>query len=360
MKIIKKPSFRKKFLPLPHIKTHQMSATKKTSKWIVTAVCLAVMAAGAWYFVQLTGGYDGDEASWVYIPQGATTDEARDSIKSALGNNFGSRVAMLWGGDAAAARGAYRIEPGDKAWRVARRFDQGNQTPVKVTFNNIRTLDNLADRISSRMDFTAADFRNALTQAAQTESLSIEEIEAQMLPDTYETYWTATPADLIKKIRANASRFWTEERVAKARALGLTPLQASTLASIVEEESTVRAERPDIARLYLNRLHKGMKLQADPTVKFATGDFAARRITADMLKVQSPYNTYVVAGLPPGIIRFPEARTIDQVLDAPEHSYIYMCARPDGSGRHDFTSSYQEHLRNAATYRSKIYGGKKN
>ena len=128
------------------------------------------------------------------------------------------------------------------------------------------------------------------------------------------------------------------------------------LASIVEEESSKRDEYGKIARLYLNRLHKGMLLQADPTVKFANGDFAAKRITGDMLTINSPYNTYRYKGLPPGIIRFPDVRTIDAVLDAREHDYLYMCARADLSGYHDFTSDYKVHLANGAAFRKAAYG----
>lgn len=332
-----------------------MKEKKSVKQYIITLLCLAVLAGGAWYFVQLTGGYPGKEAVWIHIPAGSTTEQARDSIKSALGEGFGGRVAMLWGGDVEAARGAYRVEPDDKAWRVARRLDQGRQTPVKVTFNNVRTFDDLAGRMASKMDFTADDFSRAASAAAAADSISIEQLESELLPDTYEAYWTDTPERLIAKIRDNYTRFWTEERRAKARALGLTPLEVSTLASIVEEESNRTDERGTIARLYLNRLNRGMRLQADPTVRFAKGDFTIRRVTGDMLSIQSPYNTYVVKGLPPGIIRFAEARTIDQVLNAPEHSYIYMCARPDGSGYHDFTESYDAHLRNARTYRSRTY-----
>ncbi len=326
---------------------------------VLTVVMLVVMAWGAWYFTRMAAGFDGDEAVWVRIPRTATVDSAKDSITAALGDNFGGRVAAIWNGDIEASHGAYLIEPGEKAWRIARRIGQGRQTPVKVTFNNIRTSDRLASRLASRMDFTAGEFEEACRKAAVADTLSPEQIAAQFLPDTYEVYWSATPEELIAKIRKHYSRFWDDARREKARNLGLTPLQVSVLASIVEEESNRRDERPKIARLYLNRLNRGMLLQADPTVKFATGDFEAKRITGAMLKSGSPYNTYRYPGLPPGIIRYPEAATIDAVLNAPEHGYIYMCARPDGSGYHDFTSDYQTHLDNARRFRKAAYGGSK-
>lgn len=322
---------------------------------LVVAVLVAI-AWGGWYVGRMFSPYRGETAAWVRIPRDASPGEARDSICAALGDAFGGKVAALWSGDVAVSHGAYRIEPGERAWSVARKIGQGRQTPVKLTFNNVRTIGDLAERIASRMDFSADDFSAALGEIQKSDSVSARELEAQFLPDTYEMYWSATPDDVIARMRANYRRFWNDERLDKARQLGLTPLEVSVLASIAEAESNRRDERGKIARLYLNRLHRGMLLQADPTVKFATGDFAARRITADMLKVASPYNTYRVKGLPPGIIRFPEARTLDAVLNSTPHNYIYMCARPDGSGYHDFTADYSAHLANARAFRAAAYG----
>lgn len=331
----------------------QKSETRK--RRIILLVAFAVMILGAWYFTRLAADYDGETAAWVHIPRHATVGEAKDSLRAALGDRFGSTVAMLWSQDIGKSHGAYRVEPGERAWRVARRISQGNQTPIKLTFNNLRTFGQLAETLAAKMDFTTPEFIEAARRLEAADGLTDREFEAQFLPDTYEVYWSASPDDLIRKIRANYASFWTQERRDKAAAQGLTPLQVSVLASIVEEESNRRDERPKIARLYLNRLHRGMKLQADPTVKFAAGDFAARRVAGAMLQTDSPYNTYRYAGLPPGIIRLPEARTIDQVINAPDHGYIYMCARADGSGYHDFTASYADHLANAKRFRSAAY-----
>ena len=333
-----------------------MKKDSSISKKIITIACLVFVVLGAWYFTRIVQGYDGEKAAWVYIPQDATKDQASDSLRSSLGNGFGGRVAMLLDYTPENSHGAYRIEPGEKVWQIARKISQGRQTPVRVTFNNVRTFGELADRLAARMEFTPDQFLAASKQIAEEEGISEEQLESEFLPDTYEAYWTATPQQLISKIRDNYSRFWNNERRSKAASIGLTPLQASTLASIVEEETNKRDERPAVARLYLNRLSRGMKLQADPTVRFAKGDFTIKRVTGDMLTIQSPYNTYVVSGLPPGIIRLPEARTIDQVLSAPAHNYIYMCARPDGSGYHDFTADYSTHLANARKYRNAVFG----
>jgi len=173
---------------------------------------------------------------------------------------------------------------------------------------------------------------------------------AAFIPDTYEFYWTS-PADIIvEKLAFYRKKFWNDERLNKAQKLGLTPEHVHILASIVEEESNKSDERPVIARLYLNRLNKKMFLQADPTVKFALGDFAARRVTHQMTMSDSPYNTYKNHGLPPGPIRIAEAKTLDAVLDAPENNYLYMCAKPDFSGYHNFTNDYRRHTINAVLY----------
>ncbi len=329
-----------------------ISLSKKQIMLIVSAL---VVIFFAWQYASITSRYKGDNAVWIKIPATATPKDANDSIISALGNSFGGKVIKLWSGDVKNAHGAYRIEPGDPAWRIARRLGQGRQTPVDVTFNNVRKFDQLAELIADRMDFSKEDFLAEATNVAIADTISSEALTTQFLPDTYELYWTATPGEVINKIRQNYHKLWDDTRLAKAKALGLTPMQVSVLASIVEEESNRRDERPKIARLYLNRLQKGMKLQADPTVKFAYGDPTARRITGEMLAVNSPYNTYKNPGLPPGVIRLPEAATIDAVLNAPSHNYIYMCARPDGSGYHDFTVDYKTHLQNASTYRSTVY-----
>lgn len=336
-------------------KDGKRNAAGVTRKQVLMVVMMVVVAFGAWQYAALTAGFAGEKAVWVRIPGGASVQQAKDSIVAALGPDFGGKVARLWNGNLTVSRGAYRIEPREKAWRVAKKIGQGRQTPVKVTFNNVRTFDRLAEILAAKMDFSKDDFLRDAAAMAAADSLTPEQFAVEFLPDTYEAYWTASTDELMSRIRAHYKRFWNESRRAKAEALGLTPMQVSVLASIVEEESNRRDERPVIARLYLNRLHRGIPLQADPTVKFAWGDQTVRRITGEMLAVDSPYNTYKVKGLPPGPIRLPEAATLDAVLNAPDHGYIYMCARPDGSGYHDFTADYATHLRNAANYRKKTF-----
>lgn len=328
--------------------------TKKNKRVpaVLAAVAVVAMAVGAWWIYGVTRGYDGPDAAWVRIPAGATHEQVADSLRSSLGDGFGGRVASLWNGNTKVSHGAYRIEPGEKAWRVARRIGRGGQTPVRLTFNNLRTTGQLAALMGEKMEFSSDEFLAAADSLGKAEGLGgTERLPAMFVPDTYEAYWTDSPEKVVAMLFRYRGRFWNDERRSKAEALGLTPAQVATLASIVEEESNSAEERPIIARLYLNRLERGMPLQADPTVKFACGDFAARRVTAAMLRKDSPYNTYKVRGLPPGPIRIASKRGIDAVLDAPAHDWIYMCAKADFSGRHAFAADFAAHSRNAAAYR---------
>lgn len=326
---------------------------KKLLFSIIGALALISIAAlGVWEYV--TSPYEGENPTWVYLPHGTSTEALGDSLRSALGNRVGSRTLRVYKAAAKSGTqiyGAYRIEPGTPAKDIARRILRHRQTPVRLTFNNVRTLDQLASRIASQMEFSASDFTAALDSLLPAAGFrGTEQYPAAFLPDTYEFYWTAPATETVGKLLHTRNNFWTPERRQKAAAMGLTPVQAATIASITEEETNNRPERATIARLYLNRLQRGMKLQADPTVKFALGDFTLRRIRGEHLKVNSPYNTYRVTGPPPGPIRIAEAATIDALLNSAPNSYIYMCAKEDFSGTHNFAADYSTHLANARRY----------
>lgn len=302
-------------------------------------------------------GFRENEPEWIKIPRSANSEQVGDSLQKSLGPELGKRVFLLWkvmGGNAESSRGAYRVTKGDKAIAIAHRIARGHQTPLRVTITNTRTMGQLSEQLASKMDFSSEEFLAATDSVLTAHGLLPSQYPAVFMPDTYEFYWTSAPALVTERFYENFSSFWNGDRAAKAKALGLTPIEVETLASIVEEETAKRDERPMVARLYLNRLHKGMKLQADPTVKYAVGDFTLRRILSKHLQTSSPYNTYINAGLPPGPIRMPEAETIDGVLNAPMHHYIYMCAREDFSGYHNFAVDYSTHMANAAQYRAAL------
>ncbi len=328
---------------------------KKTKIILICVVAAAVVAAAALFIAwrYATATFGGDESVRVNIPAGTDAAGVRALLRERLGDYYGGKVAVLWdrqGGTAAKAHGSYVVEPGTEAIRLARTIMAGRQTPVKLTYNNLRTFDQLAARVDAVLELDSASFVAACDSILAPAGFAPEEYTAAFLPDTYEFYWTADASDVVSKLLATRTRFWNDERRAKAAELGLTPVQVATIASIVEEETNKADERPKVARLYMNRLAKGMALQADPTVKFAIGDFSIRRLTGKHLAVQSPYNTYKVNGLPPGPIRMPEAATLDAVLNAPEHNYIYMCAKSDFSGYHDFAENYDRHRINSARY----------
>ena len=170
------------------------------------------------------------------------------------------------------------------------------------------------------------------------------------IPNTYEVYTNISSEQLVERMYEEYDKFWTEERRQKAQAIGLTPFEVSTLASIVQAESVREDEAPIIASLYMNRLEKGMPLQADPTLVFAVGDFSLKRVLNEHKEIDSPFNTYKYPGLPPGPINMPMIKSLEAVLNHVDTDYYYMCAKEDFSGRHNFTNDYQEHMRNAARY----------
>lgn len=321
---------------------------------VIVAAALLGMAGVLWLLgVQPYLGHE----TWIRIPRGSSAGAIRDSMRSGLGPSMGNRVYMLWrmqGGDAGATHGAYRMERGTLALVMSHRIARGMQTPVSASFNNARTLGQMAGKLTRQLDCSGEELVEGAVKMLADSGFTREQVPAVFIPDKYEFYWDATPEAITARMLRTYRRFWNGERMAKVRELGITPIEAVTIASIVEEETGKRDERPKVARLYLNRLHRGMKLQADPTVKFATGDFSLRRITGAHLSVESPYNTYRVAGLPPGPIRMPEAATVDAVLNAPEHPYIYMCAREDFSGYHNFATDYATHMANARRYQAEL------
>lgn len=298
------------------------------------------------------------DSAWIYIPTGASEEDVRDSLVHSLGERDGMRVYRLWdlqGGKANRSHGAYRVSTGDKAFRVARRLLGRMQTPVTVKWTDVRTMSQLSERVTKNIECGSGEFLAACEDVLPGYGYnSVNEYPAAFLPDSYEVYWDISAADLVDKLASHTNQIWTAERLAKAQKIGLTPTEVATLASIVEEETAKWDERGKVARLYLNRLDIGMKLQADPTVKFAVGDFSIKRIKGEMLKNQSRFNTYVYQGLPPGPIRIVDLRTIDSILDAPKHDYIYMCAKEDFSGYHNFAKDYATHQANARRYQAEL------
>jgi UPF0755 protein len=252
--------------------------------------------------------------------------------------------------------GKYRILPATTCLDAIRMFRNGQQVPVRVTFNNVRLKEDFVERIGKQLMFGQQALSGALNNPAVCESFGFDTltIACMFIPNTYEMYWNITVESFLEKMKKEYDRFWTQNRLEKAKAIPLSPVEAAILASIVEEETAAQSEYPVVAGLYINRLRKGMFLQADPTVKFAVGDFALRRILFSHLEVDSPYNTYKNQGLPPGPIRIPSVAGIDAVLNYTQHNYIFMVAKEDFSGKHNFATTLSEHNNNARKYQAAL------
>lgn len=252
--------------------------------------------------------------------------------------------------------GRYEIRNGMTANELINLLRSGNQLPVNVTFNNVRTMPQLASYIARNLEADSVEIVKVLTDEDIMERYGYraETFPAMFIPNTYQFMWTTTPEKFVERMNKEYEKFWNDYRKHKADSLQMAPIEISIIASIIEEETNKKDELPIIAGIYINRIRKHMPLQACPTLKYALGDFTLHRILKKDMEVESPYNTYKYAGLPPGPIRIPSITAIDAVLNATDHEYLFMCARPDGSGRHNFARTNAEHARNAATYQQEL------
>lgn len=253
--------------------------------------------------------------------------------------------------------GKYLLKGGMSNNSLVNLLRSGEQVPVKVTFNTIRTAKDLANKVASQIEANPKDLYSLLNNSAfaQKYGFSTQTFLTMFLPNTYEFYWNTNAEEFVQKMAREYKRFWNEERQAKARKLGLSQSEVSILASIVQaEQSQHPDERARVAGLYLNRIRKGMKLQSDPTLVFALGDFEIRRVLNKHKKIESPYNTYKYLGLPPGPINLPEISSLEAVLNSEKHDYIFMCAKADFSGYHDFSKTNRQHEKYAKAYRREL------
>lgn len=288
-----------------------------------------------------------EQAEYIYIDENDDADSVK--AKSRLGWRFD------WLGKIMKYRvrtGRYSVLPGERSLALYRKLRNGQQEPFNLTIPNVRTMDQMAGYLGNHLMMDSTQFADAFSDSIYISKYGYtkETLPALFIPNTYEVYWDVSMDSFMKRMERENKNFWNEEREKKAKRTGCSHNEIATLASIVDEETANNAEKPMVAGMYLNRLRIGMLLQADPTVKFALGDFSLRRIYYDHLKVDSPYNTYRYAGLPPGPIRTASIAGIDAVLNYVEHPYFYMCAKEDFSGTHNFATTLNEHLRNAKRY----------
>jgi len=290
----------------------------------------------------------------VYVPTGANIEQVCDTLRK-YGLVAHPKLFYF-----VSKQKNYKVKPGRYVFTKPISLNNlinilrlGNQSPVLVRFNSgIVNVEKLAEKLTKNLEITADSLLVLLRDKTFLKELGFDEntILAMFIPNTYELYWNTSAKDLILRMKREYLKFWNGERDRKAKLIGLSRVEVSTLASIVCKETLKNDEKPLIAGVYLNRLKLGMPLQADPTVIFANKAWTAQRVTKKMLQIDSPYNTYKYVGLPPGPICIPDIASIDAVLNYKKHNFLYFCAKEDFSGYHNFASSYSEHLINAKKY----------
>ena len=307
----------------------------RTYLYIALAGLVLILVLTVTYM--LTPVSKADTTQYVYIDE----DDTQDSVIAKVGA-FSHTAGMT----------GLTIEPSEGAFVVFRHLKNGRQTSMMLTIPEVRTMDRLAAVLAQKLMLDSATIATALTDQATCQELGYDTctIAAMFVPNTYDIYWNVSLDKFLKRMQREHDRFWQGDREQKAAQMQLTPNEVCTLASIIDEETANNAEKPMIAGMYLNRLHEPMPLQADPTIKFALKQFELKRIYNKLLNVDSPYNTYRNEGLPPGPIKVASVKGIDAVLNYVRHDYLYMCAKEDFSGTHNFARTYQEHLKNAARY----------
>lgn len=334
-------------------------AKRKGSKLILWIFILIIGIAGLGAFLVFGPNTGSLSGKYLYIRTGATYQDVTKQLKE------GGYIASLWSFDMLAKRagypqkvkaGKYHITPGMSNYNIVRMLRSGRQTPVKLVINKLRTKQDLITMLATNLEADSNKLKKILSDNSYLAQFGLNENTAMcaIVPDTYEFYWNTSAEKAYGKLAGYYEKYWTDERDQKAQALGLTRQQAIIIGSIVEEETNKNDEKGNVASVYINRYRKGMRLEADPTVKFAVNDFTIRRVTGVHTKTISPYNTYQVSGLPPGPICTPSKKTMEQVLSAPKTDYIFFCAKEDFSGYHRFASNYAEHLKNARLYQQAL------
>ena len=343
-------------------KSRRPSHRGRTIVLALVSILAVVVGAFGWKLYDYRFGAAVVRSGTVQVPTGTTFGE----LERMLADSGYLRNPQRWVSHAR-SNGMQGVQPGNYTLRkgmpyrtALSMFHFGRQTPVRLTFNNIRTLERLAGVVSKYIEADSAAILRTLNDpaVAAEAGLTRATFPSLFIPNTYEVYWTMTPKEFVARMQKEHDRFWNDDRREKARRLGYTPEQIATIASIVIEETKFKGEMTQVAGVYINRLRAGMPLQADPTVKFAVGDPTIRRVLHKHLACESPYNTYKHNGLPPGPICVPPIAAIEATLDYadPEkrHDYLYFCARSDFSGRHAFARTLAEHNRHAAAYAAEL------
>lgn len=329
--------------------------------WLTVGVLMVVVAVlgyfiyGRLYTPNLTVKSDG----FFYIHTGSSLDDVVKDLKSQ--EFLKDESTFRWTAQQMKYTdkikpGRYKLKNGMSNRELVALLRSGKQTPVRLTFTTARTKQQLAEAIAKQLETQPNALLNLMDDPEYLHDLGFtsDNVMSLFLPNTYEIYWNTSADQFLKRMKKENDKFWNDTRTKKAEVLGLDKIQVSILASIVQQESNQEKEKPIIAGVYLNRYRKGWKLEADPTLVYALGDFSVNRVLDAYKRIDSPYNTYMYVGLPPGPICLPSAKSIDAVLNAVHHNYYFFCAREDFSGYHNFAATYQQHLVNARKFQKAL------
>ncbi len=324
----------------------------KKTLLLILVIVFVVALFSAWKILGPSVAAPQDK--FLYISTGSSFNEMRDELiakKIISSPKWFDWLSAAIGFNNVKA-GKYEIKKGMSLLELVRMLKNGRQTPVKLVITKIRLKEDFAKKLGQQFEFDSIAAMQFLTNndSLKTYGLDTNTVMAAVMPDTYSFYWNSDPKKIYQKLFDHWQKFWTEERKKKANAVQLSPVQVSILASIVDEEVNLKSEKEKISSVYINRLHKNMRMQACPTVKYALRDFALTRLYEKHLTVESPYNTYKIEGLPPGPVCTPQPETIDIVLNAPQTDYLYFVANSDFSGTHIYSSNYDDHRRLAKEY----------
>lgn len=341
-------------------------ANKKRSftVWLILLLLAIALSVGYYYYRQIFGPVIemNNEEVALHIPTGATGEDVYEQLLAM--NIVKKPEALHWVMDQKnydgnlVVAGKYTLKDGMSADELVDHLRAGNgEQEVNIVINSTRTLQELAGKAAANIEADSVEILDRLTdpQVARRYGFEPHTFMAMFIPDTYRDEWDTDADEFLERMATAYKTFWNADRKSKARSIGLSQSEVTTLASIVQAEQQIHPEeRPKIAGLYLNRIRRGMRLQSDPTVVYAIGDFNINRVLTKHLAVDSPYNTYRNTGLPPGPINIPSKQAIDAVLNADQNDYIYMCAKADFSGLHAFAKNHSQHIRNARAFQKAL------
>ncbi len=353
----------------PKRRTSSKKQGKKSSgsfkKILIALAILLLVSLGSSFFFYYGKIFkpnlnlNGQKTGFIYIK---TTDKFEDVVNQLSEKKMlQNRESFVWMAEFLKYKdhvlpGRYKVKDGMNNKNLVALLKSGKQDPIRITIQSIRTKEQLAGKIGKLLEADSISLIQYFNDESKMEQLGLtpETALTYFMPDTYEFYWNTPTPKFIERMGKAYDKFWNDDRRKLAADMNLSPAQVSILASIVIQESNKSDEWPVIAGVYYNRFNQGMKLQADPTVKYAVNDPTIRRIRSNHLQVASPYNTYKYVGLPPGPIYMASQKCIDAVLRYQHHNYIYFCAKPDGSGYHAFAVTYEQHLQNARKYQKNL------